>query len=72
MRLRKPISEVVKTARAPSPGKLRELCSDALVVIGAAAVAVGIGLIYLPAGIIAGGLLAIGIGWQLSQGGGDG
>lgn len=32
---------------------------DMVLVAGAAAIAVGIGLIYLPAGVIAGGILAI-------------
>lgn len=54
------------------PRRLRpkELLSDALVCIGAAAVAVGAGLIYLPAGVMIGGFGAIWIGWLIARGGG--
>lgn len=43
-----------------------------LVVLGAAAMAVGVGMIYLPAGVIAGGTLAALAGVVLIRGGGDG
>ena len=54
------------------PKRLRpkELLSDALVCIGAAAVAVGAALIYLPAGVMIGGVGAIWIGWLIARGGG--
>ncbi len=42
-----------------------------LVVLGAAAMAVGIGMIYLPAGVIAGGALSVLAGVVLIRGGGD-
>ncbi len=42
-----------------------------LVILGAAAVAVGVGMIYLPAGVIAGGLLTAAAGVVLIRGGGD-
>ena len=46
--------------------------ADLVLVAGATAVAVGAGLIYLPAGLIAGGLLAIGGAVLSILGGGDG
>ncbi len=50
---------------------LSELISDLLLAAGGAAVAVGAGLIYPPAGLIVGGLLVI-AGVALSARGGDG
>lgn len=47
----------------------REKLSDCLLVGGAIAVSVGIGLFHIAAGIIAGGALAILYGWLISQGG---
>lgn len=44
--------------------------SDVLLYLGTAGVVVGIGMIYLPAGIIAAGLALIGIGILVA--GGDG
>lgn len=48
-----------------SPG---HYLSDGLLYGGAAAVAVGIGMIYLPAGIIAAGLALIGISIMVAKG----
>ncbi len=50
---------------------LGRYAADLILVGGATAVAVGAGLIYLPVGLIAGGLLAI-AGAVLSTLGGDG
>lgn len=47
----------------------REKLSDYLLVGGAIAVSVGIGLFHIAAGIIAGGVMAILYGWLISQGG---
>lgn len=52
--------------------KKKEWLSDLLACAGVAAIAAGAGLIYLPAGVILGGLGAIWIAWQLSRGGEDG
>lgn len=43
-----------------------------LVLIGAVAAAVGVGMIYLPAGVITGGVLTAVCGVVLILGGGDG
>ena len=51
--------------------KFREIASDVLTVAGAAAVAVGVSLIYIPAGIIVAGAAAVLIGWAISGGGED-
>lgn len=48
-----------------SPG---HYVSDVLLYGGAAAIAVGIGMIYLPAGIIAAGLALIGISIVVAKG----
>lgn len=60
-------------------GRLRKLAKalgtampTVLVLLGAAAVAVGVGMIYLPAGVIAGGVLSALAGYVLIRGGGDG
>lgn len=45
--------------------------SDVLLYCGAAAVAVGIGMIYLPAGIIAAGLAMIGVSILVAKGADD-
>lgn len=52
---------------------LSRYSTDLVLIIGAAAVAVGAGMIYLPAGLIAGGILAM-TGAVLSSlgSGGDG
>lgn len=50
---------------------LATIMPTAIVVIGAVAVAVGIGMIYLPAGVIAGGALAMVAGVVLIRGGDD-
>lgn len=48
-----------------------DLLPTTLVVLGAVAVSVGIAMIYLPAGIIAAGILAAAGGVLLIQGGGE-
>ena len=50
--------------------KLFDLLPTTLVVLGAAAVSYGVALIYLPAGIISAGMLAV-IGGVLMMLGGD-
>lgn len=50
---------------------LAQYCADLVLLGGAVAVAVGAGMIYLPAGLIAGGVLAI-AGAVLSSLGGGG
>ena len=49
---------------------LRRCAADIVMVLGAAAVAVGAGMIYLPAGLIDGGVLAM-AGAVLESIGGD-
>mgnify|MGYP000976184324 CR=1 FL=1 len=51
--------------------KTRSTLSDVLLLLGAAAISFGFGLIYLPAGIIVGGLCACGIAFLLVMGGDD-
>ncbi len=46
--------------------KKNEIVSDILAVAGAVGVCIGIGLIYLPAGIIAAGAALIALGWAIS------
>lgn len=48
-----------------------DMLPTGLLVLGAAAVSCGIGMIYLPAGVIAAGALAIVGGVLLIRGGGD-
>ena len=50
---------------------LARYCADLVLLGGAVAVAVGAGMIYLPAGLIAGGGLAIAGAVLSSLGGGD-
>lgn len=50
---------------------LSRYCTDFVLLGGAVAVAVGIGMIYLPAGLIAGGVLTIAGAVFSSLGGGD-
>lgn len=52
---------------------LRQKGPDLILLAGAAAIATGAGMIYIPAGLIAGGVLAI-VWWTLDSlsGGGDG
>lgn len=47
----------------------REIVSDTLLVGGGVAVSVGVGLLHVAAGIIAGGVLAIAYGWLIARGG---
>ena len=47
----------------------RELISDGLLIAGGIAVSVGLGLLHIAAGIIAGGVLAILYGWLIGKGG---
>lgn len=42
--------------------KLIQVLPDVLIVVGVISVAVGAGLVYVPAGYIVGGLFAIGMG----------
>lgn len=49
--------------------KKREIISDCLMVCGGIAVSIGVGLIYLSAGVIVGGVLAIAYGWLVGRGG---
>lgn len=42
---------------------------DALMVAGACAIAYGAGLVYLPAGFVAGGGFALAAGWLLARSG---
>lgn len=46
--------------------------AELMLLAGMAAVSVGVGMIYLPAGIIAGGVLAMGWAVLSMLGGGDG
>lgn len=73
MRFKKGSSEADRTERTPrrkpDPARVKELCSDALAILGAGAVAAGTALIYLPAGIIAAGLSAVLLGWLIWRGG---
>lgn len=50
--------------------RLREILSDCLLIAGGAAVSVGVSLLHIAAGLIAGGVLAIIYGWLIAQGGG--
>ena len=50
---------------------LARYAGDLVLVAGAAAITVGAGMIYLPAGLIAGGVLAIACVILNSLGGGD-
>lgn len=55
-------------------GVAKGLCAllpTGLLVLGAVAISCGIGLIYVPAGIIASGVLMIALGMLLIMGGGD-
>ena len=47
----------------------REFISDVLLVAGGAAVSIGASVIHLAAGLIVGGLLAMGFGWLVALGG---
>ena len=47
----------------------REILSDCLLTGGGLAVSVGLGLLHIAAGIIAGGAFAIFYGWLIAQGG---
>lgn len=47
----------------------REIISDCLLVAGCAAVSIGVGLLHIAAGIIAGGVMAIIYGWLIAKGG---
>lgn len=48
----------------------REKISDCLLVGGGVAVSLGLGLLHIAAGVIAGGFFAIAYGWLIAQGGG--
>lgn len=47
----------------------REILSDCLLIVGGAAVSVGLGLLHIAAGLIGGGAFAIIYGWLIGQGG---
>lgn len=47
-------------------------CSDVLLIFGAAGITAGVGSIYFPAGLIAGGGFLIAAGVLTALGGGDG
>lgn len=47
----------------------REAVSDSLMVVGGIAVSVGLGMLHVAAGIIAGGILAMVFGWLIGRGG---
>ena len=49
----------------------REVISDCLLIGGGISVSVGVGLLHIAAGIIAGGVLAILYGWLIAKGGED-
>lgn len=51
---------------------LGDMLPTSLLVLGAVAVSCGVGMIYLPAGIIVAGVLAILSGVMLIRGGGEG
>ena len=40
---------------------------DALMIVGATAVSTGVGLVYMPAGLMVGGLFLLGAGWLLAR-----
>lgn len=44
-----------------------ERVSDGLELFGAGLITAGVGMIYVPAGLIAGGVLAIGLGFLIGQ-----
>ena len=46
-----------------------EAVSDALMVVGGIAVSIGLGMLHVAAGIIAGGILAMVFGWLIGRGG---
>ena len=51
---------------------LSELLGDFILIMGGALIAVGVGMIYVPAGVIAAGLLVVaGIALANRDGGGD-
>lgn len=47
----------------------RDLVTTLLELLGAAAIAYGVALIFLPAGIIVGGLLALALSYVIERGG---
>lgn len=68
------LRKLAKTLGAAMPAVAKTLGAampTVLVLIGAAATAVGVGMIYLPAGVIAGGVLSALAGYALIKGGGD-
>ena len=59
------IKDKLQAARAVAAGWL----PDALMVAGAGAVSAGAGMVYQPAGWIAGGVFALVAGWLTARGG---
>ena len=51
--------------------KLDDVLPSALLILGGIVASAGIGLIYVPAGIIAAGAMMMGLGVLLIRGGGD-
>ena len=47
----------------------REIISDVLLVAGGTAVSIGAGMVYIAAGVIVGGVLAMAFGWLIALGG---
>lgn len=49
----------------------REVISDVLMIIGGITVSVGLSMVHVAAGVIAGGVLSMVFGWLIARGGGD-
>lgn len=49
----------------------REVISDSLMILGGITVSVGLSMVHVAAGVIAGGVLAMVFGWLIARGGGD-
>ena len=47
----------------------REVISDTLMILGGITVSVGLGMVDVAAGVIAGGVLAMVFGWLIARGG---
>lgn len=52
---------------SPSSDRRRRAIASAVEAVGLAAVTVGVGLIWVPLGVIAGGVLAVAAGWALDR-----
>lgn len=49
----------------------REVISDVLMIVGGITVSVGLSMVHVAAGVIAGGVLSMVFGWLIARGGGD-